>query len=207
MRKVVQERVMKIANMIETIIGVLLIISISISVIYLIFDLTSIIRFRNTIESFSNYLSASFSLIIGIEFIKMLSKHTPETVIEVLLFAIARHLIVDHGSSLENLIGIASIAALFAIRKYLFFNFDEVEKTIYRGSERVKRINLLEHIEIPYENKEDTLEDIILYEVESRNLELGVGLCIYYPGFALKVEKIKNNVITRVEIIRSMNKK
>ena len=207
MRKVVQERVMKIANMIETIIGVLLIISISISVIYLIFDLTSIIRFRNTIESFSNYLSASFSLIIGIEFIKMLSKHTPETVIEVLLFAIARHLIVDHGSSLENLIGIASIAALFAIRKYLFFNFDEVEKTIYRGSERVKRINLLEHIEIPYENKEDTLEDIILYEVESRNLELGIGLCIYYPGFALKVEKIKNNVITRVEIIRSMNKK
>ena len=83
MRKVVQERVMKIANIIETIIGVLLIISISISVIYLIFDLTSIIRFRNTIESFSNYLSASFSLIIGIEFIKMLSKHTPETVIEV----------------------------------------------------------------------------------------------------------------------------
>ena len=207
MRKAVQERVMKIANIIETIIGVLLIISISISVIYLIFDLTSIIRFRNTIESFSNYLSASFSLIIGIEFIKMLSKHTPETVIEVLLFAIARHLIVDHGSSLENLIGIASIAALFAIRKYLFFNFDEVEKTIYRGSERVKRINLLEHIEIPYENKEDTLEDIILYEVESRDLELGVGLCIYYPGFALKVEKIKNNVITRVEIIRSMNKK
>ena len=207
MRKAVQERVMKIANMIETIIGVLLIISISISVIYLIFDLTSIIRFRNTIESFSNYLSASFSLIIGIEFIKMLSKHTPETVIEVLLFAIARHLIVEHGSSLENLIGIASIAALFAIRKYLFFNFDEVEKTIYRGSERVKRINLLEHIEIPYENKEDTLEDIILYEVESRDLELGVGLCIYYPGFALKVEKIKNNVITRVEIIRSMNKK
>lgn len=207
MRKAVQERVMKIANIIETIIGVLLIISISISVIYLIFDLTSIIRFRNTIESFSNYLSASFSLIIGIEFIKMLSKHTPETVIEVLLFAIARHLIVDHGSSLENLIGIASIAALFAIRKYLFFNFDEVEKTIYRGSERVKRINLLEHIEIPYENKEDTLEDIILYEVESRNLELGVGLCIYYRGFALKVEKIKNNVITRVEIIRSMNKK
>ena len=207
MRKAVQERVMKIANMIETIIGVLLIVSISISVIYLIFDLTSIIRFRNTIESFSNYLSASFSLIIGIEFIKMLSKHTPETVIEVLLFAIARHLIVEHGSSLENLIGIASIAALFAIRKYLFFNFDEVEKTIYRGSERVKRINLLEHIEIPYENKEDTLEDIILYEVESRDLELGVGLCIYYPGFALKVEKIKNNVITRVEIIRSMNKK
>ena len=107
----------------------------------------------------------------------------------------------------ENLVGIASIAALFATRRYLFYNFDEVDKTIYRGSERVKRINLLENIEIPYENKEDTLEEVILKEVDSRKLELGTGLCIYYPGFALKVEKIKNNVVKRVEVIRSLKKK
>ena len=137
----------------------------------------------------------------------MLCKHTPETVIEVLLFAIARQLIVEHMSIYENLVGIASIAALFATRRYLFYNFDEVDKTIYRGSERVKRINLLENIEIPYENKEDTLEEVILKEVDSRKLELGTGLCIYYPGFALKVEKIKNNVVTRVEVIRSLKKK
>ena len=96
---------------------------------------------------------------------------------------------------------------LFATRKYLFYNFDEVDKTIYRGSERVKRINFLEHIDIPYENKEDNLEDIILREVETRELELGIGVCIYYPGFALRVAKIKNNVITRVEVIRSIKKK
>lgn len=207
MKKAVREQVMKVADTIETIIGVLLAISISISVIYLVFDLTSIFSIDNNLNAFNNYLSKAFNFVIGIEFIKMLCKHTPETVIEVLLFAIARQLIVEHMSIFENLMGILCIAALFAVRKYLFYNFDEVDKTIYRGSERVKRINLLEHIEIPYENKEDTLEDVLLKEIDDRKLELGTGVCIYYPGFALKIEKVKNNVITRVEVIRSIKKK
>ena len=137
----------------------------------------------------------------------MLCKHTPETVIEVLLFAIARQLIVEHTTTMENLVGIISIGILFATRKYLFYNFDEVDKTIYRGNERVKRINLLEHLDIPFDDKDETLEDIVLREIEARNLEIGTGVCIYYPGFALRIAKIKNNVITRVEVIRSIKKK
>ncbi|KJZ87431.1 Choline binding protein A [Clostridium sp. IBUN13A] len=108
---------------------------------------------------------------------------------------------------MENLVGIISIGILFATRKYLFYNFDEVDKTIYRGNERVKRINLLEHLDIPFDDKDETLEDIVLREIEARNLEIGTGVCIYYPGFALRIAKIKNNVITRVEVIRSIKKK
>ena len=195
MKKAVREQVMKVADTIETIIGVLLAISIAISVVYLVFDLTSIFSIDKNLDAFNSYLSKAFNFVIGIEFIKMLCKHTPQTVIEVLLFAIARQLIVEHMSIFENLMGILCIGALFAIRKYLFYNFDEVDKTIYRGSERVKRI------------KEDTLEDVLLKEIEDRKLELGTGVCIYYPGFALKVEKVKNNIITRVEVIRSIKKK
>ena len=198
MKKFIKEQVLKAVDALEVIIGILLSVCIAISVIYLIFDIKSIFG-ANNLEA--------FNFVIGIEFIKMLCKHTPETVIEVLLFAIARQLIVEHMTIFQNLIGVIAIAGLFATRKYLFYNFDEVDKTIYRGSERVKRINFLEHIDIPYENKEDNLEDIILREVETRKLELGIGVCIYYPGFALRVAKIKNNVITRVEVIRSIKKK
>ena len=207
MKKFIKEQVLKVVDTLETIIGVLLAICIGISVIYLIFDITSVFSFRNNLDAFNDYLSIAFNFVIGIEFIKMLCKHTPETVIEVLLFAIARQLIVEHMTIFQNLIGVLAIAALFATRKYLFHNFDEVDKTIYRSSERVKRINFLEHIDIPHENKEDTLEDIVLKEIEARKLELGTGVCIYYPGFALRVAKITNNVVTRVEVIRSMKKK
>lgn len=207
MKRFLREKVLKAADTLETIIGILLTIIIGILVIYLIGDMKSVVGINSGIESFNDYLALAFNLVIGIEFIKMLCKHTPETVIEVLLFAIARKLIVEHTSTIENLIGIISIGILFATRKYLFYNFDEVDKTIYRGNERIKRINLLEHIDIPYEDKEDTLEDVILKQIEERNLELGTGLCIYYPGFALRIAKVKNHVITRVEVIRSIKKK
>lgn len=207
MKRFLREQVMKIADMLETVIGIILAISIGILVVYLIGDIKSVIINHSNLEGFNDYLATAFNLIIGIEFIKMLCKHTPETVIEVLLFAIARQLIVEHTSTMQNLIGIISIGILFATRKYLFYNFDEVDKTIYRGNERVKRINLLEHIDIPYDDKEDTLEDVLLKEIDKRNLELGTGVCVYYPGFALRIAKIKNHVITRVEVIRSIKKK
>lgn len=207
MKRFLREQVMKVADMLETVIGILLAVSIGILVVYLIGDIKSIITNHSDLEVFNNYLAAAFNLVIGIEFIKMLCKHTPETVIEVLLFAIARQLIVEHTTTMEKLVGIISIGILFATRKYLFYNFDEIDKTIYRGNERVKRINLLEHLDIPFDDKDETLEDIVLREIEARNLEIGTGVCIYYPGFALRIAKIKNNVITRVEVIRSIKKK
>ncbi len=203
MKKIIGNAVLKIADILETIIGILLVLSIIILLLFLVSDLKLIAMHNNDIESFNNFLAAAFNLVIGIEFIKMLCKHTPATVIEVLLFAIARKLIVEHTTTLENFIGILSIAVLFAIRKYLFYNLDEVEKTIYKSTEKVKRINLIEHIDIPYV-KGETLEEVILNEIEERKLELGTGLCIYYSGFALKIAKMKNHEITRVEIIKSI---
>lgn len=41
-------------------------------------------------QSFQAVLEQAFNLVIGIEFIKMLAKHTPGSAIEVLLFAMAR---------------------------------------------------------------------------------------------------------------------
>lgn len=76
------------------------------------------------LEDLSSIISAAFSLIIGIEFIKMICKPTTGTVVEVLMFAIARGLIVDHASGFTSLLGVLSIAALFATKKFLFCDFD-----------------------------------------------------------------------------------
>lgn len=79
-----------------------------------------------TTKSFDSILSNALTLVIGVEFIKMLIKHTPSSAIEVLLYAIARQLIVSHSSASETLLGILSVAGVFAIRKYLFIkSFDE----------------------------------------------------------------------------------
>jgi len=68
---------------------------------------------------FERVLSTAFTLVIGVEFTKMLCKHTPETVIDVLLFAIARQTVIYHESTTDMLLGAVAIAGLFAARKYL----------------------------------------------------------------------------------------
>ncbi|MDL2293681.1 transporter [Ruminococcaceae bacterium OttesenSCG-928-D13] len=68
---------------------------------------------------FNEFLSNVFNLIIGVEFTKMLCKHTPDTVVEVLLFAIARQVVITHGNIWESILGVVAIAGLFAIRKFL----------------------------------------------------------------------------------------
>lgn len=66
------------------------------------------------------YLESAMTLAIGIEFVKMLCTHTSETIIEILLFAISRQMIVEHLSATETILGVGAIAGLFAVRKYLF---------------------------------------------------------------------------------------
>ncbi len=78
----------------------------------------------SSVPSFPAFLSVAFELVIGIEFVKMLAKHTPGSAIEVLLYTIARALIVDHSSMQGALFGVISIAILFAVQK--FFNEPDI---------------------------------------------------------------------------------
>ena len=68
---------------------------------------------------YSHFLSNALALVVGVEFVKMLCRHTAETVVEVLLFATARQMVVEHLGPVETLVGVLAIGILFAIRKYL----------------------------------------------------------------------------------------
>ncbi len=78
-------------------------------------------------QELDTFLGQALGLVVGVEFIKMLIRHTPGAVIEVLLFAIARQLIVYHTSTLETLIGILAVGCAFAIRKFLFVEKIDVD--------------------------------------------------------------------------------
>ena len=73
----------------------------------------------STYPNYDDLLTACFNLIIGVELIRMLYLHTPLTVFEVLMFAIARQIIISHDSALDNLIGALAVVLMFCCRKYL----------------------------------------------------------------------------------------
>ena len=77
-------------------------------------------------EFFTSFLSQALSLVVGVEFVKMLCQHSAQTVVEVLMFATARQMVVEHLDPSETLLGVISIAILFAIRKYLMTDNDDM---------------------------------------------------------------------------------
>ena len=108
------------ASVLEIAIAVLVLAAILITGVRAAGEVFGLVFAENSSQAFTTVLEHAFNLIIGVEFIKMLAKHTPGSAIEVLLFAIARQMVIEHTTPVENLVGIVTIALIFIIRKYLF---------------------------------------------------------------------------------------
>jgi len=119
-KRTLQNWIYPLTHLLELIVSIFLIIAIVLSFITLGKELLTLGIKLDTTEMFKEYMSTIFDVVIGIEFLKMICKQNLNTVIEVLLFAIARQLIVEHMSMLNSLVGIVAISMLFLVRKYLF---------------------------------------------------------------------------------------
>ena len=69
--------------------------------------------------SLDTYLKNILTIVVGLEFVRMLIDMTPANTIEVLIVAIARQVILNHDNPLSNLACVVCIAGLFATRRYL----------------------------------------------------------------------------------------
>ena len=75
-------------------------------------------------ESANTFLHNILTIVVGLEFVRMLTNLTPANTIEVLIVAIARQVIVNHNDPLANIACVLCIGGLFAIRKYLISKSD-----------------------------------------------------------------------------------
>ena len=67
----------------------------------------------------SHVLHNLLTIVVGLEFVRMLIDTTPANILEVLTVAITRHVVLSHDNPWSNLACIACIAGLFAIRRFL----------------------------------------------------------------------------------------
>ena len=66
-----------------------------------------------------NYLHNVLTIVVGLEFVRMLIDTTPANILEVLTVAITRHVVLSHDDPWSIVACIACIAGLFAIRRFL----------------------------------------------------------------------------------------
>lgn len=122
LKRKLRKIVARISSYIEIFISILILIGIVVATINLGTELIlmskeALVR-KEVMIPIEEYLALGLQLIIGVEFVKMICKHTVGSTIDVLLFAIARKLVVSHGSSIDLLLGIIAIAILFIVKRY-----------------------------------------------------------------------------------------
>ncbi len=125
-RKHFNEIIYNISRYTEIVLSIIILVVIALSGIRLIMEVAATSVPNMDTEFFTSFLSQALSLVVGVEFVKMLCQHSAQTVVEVLMFATARQMVVEHLGSSETLLGVISIAVLFAIRKYLMTDNDDM---------------------------------------------------------------------------------
>ena len=70
-------------------------------------------------EDVNHMLHNLLTIVVGMEFVRMLIDTTPANILEVLTVAITRHVVLSHDDYWSNVACIACIAGLFAIRRFL----------------------------------------------------------------------------------------
>ncbi len=119
--------ILKMPGFLEKVVAAVLLIGVVYSCVQLALHVLafSSLDFSTYVE---DILITAFNAIIVIEFIRMLIKHSMNTIVEVLIFAIARTLVVGHEEPIDVLIRIVCIAILLVCRKFLFHDFDFQEE-------------------------------------------------------------------------------
>ena len=70
------------------------------------------------------FLQNILTIVVGLEFVRMLINLTPANTLEVLIVAIARQVIVSHNDPVTNITCVLCIGGLFAIRRFLIAKSD-----------------------------------------------------------------------------------
>ena len=115
----INTRLVKMMKAVELVIAVLLMIAIAISTLATVcFGAESLMNQSFQLDAI---LEKALTLVVGVEFVKMLILHTPESV----MYAVARQIIISHESAMENLVGVLAVALIFVVKKYFLMNAEQ----------------------------------------------------------------------------------
>ena len=115
MRRIIQ----KICVLLDLVAAVLVLVAILLSIASIVRDVSVFQRLLTDTSEFKRYLEQIFMLVIGIEFLGMLCRPSSENVIEVLIFLVARHMIVGDTTPYQDFVSVISVALLCVVRHHL----------------------------------------------------------------------------------------
>jgi len=190
------------ANHVEVVIAFLVTVGIVVgmfSVIQYIIKIPGLDMY-DTYDYVKKFLGLTLLLVIGIELVLMLLSHSSVAVLDLILFATARKMLIYSDTMIDVLIATAAIAIVFAIKKYLVTSkYMLREGKILSAASPIKNINFDINTDIP-EDKGNTIGGLLcrLSEDECKPIEPGAEFTI--GDIKLKIVTMKDGLIEDVQI-------
>lgn len=116
MHKLTEKILRKILHFMEGTIAIITLLVMMGMVGYEVYKMISVEGYFTDVH---NYLHNILTILVGLEFVRMLIDMTPANTLEVLIVAIARQVIVSHDDPISNVCCVLCIAGLFATRHFL----------------------------------------------------------------------------------------
>lgn len=199
----IKKRLVKLATGLELVLAFLIVIAIAIGLVTVVKYLGIIFNsdVHDTYNVFKDFLGVALSLVIGVELVLMLMSHSTSSILELVLFAIARKMLVYSQTMMDLLIGTAAILMVFLIRKYLMSSkYALREGRVISAASPIHALNFDGDLHIP-EDKGNTIGGLICSLAQENRSPVEEGAEFSIGNVALKILKMKDGVIEQVSIL------
>lgn len=153
----------------------------------------------HTYEVFKKFLGFILLLVVGVEMVLMLLSHSTSAILELVLFAIARKMLIYSENMTDLVLGTVAIAGVFAIKKYLMARepVSVKEGYVLSAAESVHDVNFSNGFHIP-ENKGNTIGGLICQLSEETCVPVEEGAEYYAGNMKIQIIKMRDGLIEKV---------
>lgn len=197
------KKVQKPILVFEIIIAIIIAVTVLLSIpdlfqyIYLIFTGTKEVSYA----VFSDFLKHVLMLIVGLEMIVMILTRSHKSILTLVLFVIARKMLVYADSMTDIFIGTLAIAVIFLVLKYLASNekFLATYDNTFSAAIPVEKVRREFGFKLPKDNL-NTLGGFIYQLSKENNLQIKEGLSLVYEDYEFTIVSCRDGVIDRIQI-------
>lgn len=154
-----------------------------------------------SLNLFQEFLKHSLMLVIGMEFIIMLTAYSDKNIIYLITFVIARKLLIKSDTMMDLLIGAVAIAILFFVKNFIMkknINVD-VNAGIFSAATSVESINQQFNYHIDSHGFQ-SIGGLVYYLLQQAGSEIASGELISDQYYIYQIEKESNGTIELITI-------
>jgi len=205
LKKRIIEKLTNTALFLEILLTVFLAIGIAIGLVDIVKYFVHISK-ASAVDSygvFKQFLAHILLIVVGVEFMLMLISHSINSMLELILFVIARKMLIYADTMLDLVLGTIAIAILFIILKYLPVrsgdDYGDDGGAIYSASTTISRLIEQTGIKLP-KDKGRTLGGLTFNLAEESTKPITEGSEFILGNIKLKVLKVTDGLIEKVAI-------